>query len=487
MRFVLPVLTVVACGGGGGSSPDAPPIDAPPDIAPDADTSVTGTWVDTYYPTSGAVMTPACTSAPVAIVVNPNNGVYDSYPGTCHADGSFTVATPPGVTDYYLRVAGGLYAMTARGGLMLGTDHLGRSDAAGISGVELSLNLYGMQPWALGDVIMVWSENVGFYESLVFDSNAPNVSDTTLTGTAPWYGDQLVAAKSDVLQVFQLGKHTSASLGYVTLDRAYTAAPFTMLAIATSHIPSAGMDTFVTPSASTMHISIDVPSWDGFASQVTPNTTTHTIAANIFAAVSPDVLPSPPLFSYSQDSSTLGAIDFGTVSFTDPFPAAWQRRIRVSETFSTDYMFNGATGSLNAVMQEIVPLSAAEAGTIAATVGPPRNITIDGGGFFTSTFVNQAPVVAWDAPTLGTPTDYEVTVYEAHVNATQLTFSTTLRLVTKATSVKLPAGYLLGQRQYVFKVTSHSRLGVDVGLTPQHGGGRAISAEVLSSLVTTNF
>src|SRR5262249_3252131 len=157
-------------------------------------------------------------------------GFVTTYPGSCKANGDFTIATPANVTDFYIRAAGTLYATTAHSGFQLGTDHLGRANGAEISGVELSFNLTGMASWATGDVIMVWSQNLGFFESLVFDTNGPNAGDTSLTATAAYYGDGIDSGMSDALQVFQLGKHTAGSLGYVTLDRAYTVAAFTMAA-----------------------------------------------------------------------------------------------------------------------------------------------------------------------------------------------------------------------------------------------------------------
>src|SRR5512135_719313 len=132
MRLLLPLLLTAACGGGS-ATPDAR-IDTPPDVPPDADTSVSGTWVDTYYIASGTMPMPACFSAPVAVVVDPGTGNVSTYPGSCRADGSFKIATPPGVTDYFLRAAGGLYETTAHSGLDLGSDQLGRSDATSTFG-----------------------------------------------------------------------------------------------------------------------------------------------------------------------------------------------------------------------------------------------------------------------------------------------------------------------------------------------------------------
>jgi hypothetical protein len=490
MRSAYLLLTVVACGGGSNAKPDAPAIvDAPVDVAVDAGNTVTGTWVDTYYPASGAPMTmAACASTPVAVVVDPQQGFTKTYTGSCKGNGDFTIPIPATVSDFYIRAAGTLYATTALSGIALGTDHLGRNDATGINGVELSFDLTGMASWAVGDLVMAWAQNLGYYQSLVFDTNAPAAGDTTLTATAPWFGDAVDQSKSDQLQIFQLGKHTSASsLGYVTIDRAYNVASFTMAGNTTAHIPPTGSDAFTTPTNGLLQVTIDVPSWDQFASVAVPSIAARTIAATCFASITPDVVPSPPLFSYSQDSSSLSTINFGTISFADPFPSTWARRVKIAESFATTYDFNGATGTLNAQVAEVVSISDAEQGTQSAVVGPPTNVKFDASDALTETFINQAPLVSWSPPTVGTPTDYEITVYEARANGSTLTFMQSFRIITKQTQVRIPMGYLLGQRQYVFRVTAHQRVGVDVALTPQKAGVRTYSADMLSHLVTTNF
>jgi len=486
MRLVFLVFVMAACGGGS-ASPDAK-IDGPPDAPPDADTFVHGTWVDTYYVTAGPMMAPACFSAPAAVIVDPNTGVVTTYTGTCQNDGSFTIHTPEGVTDFYVRAGGGLYATTMHSGLDLGTDQLGRPDTQSTFGVELSLNLTGMEAWTTGDVIMAWAPNNGFYQALSFDTGAPASTDTTLVATAPWNGEQVDQSRSDSLAIYQLGRHTMANtIGYVTLDRGYDVAGFTMAANTQAHIPATGSAAFTTPTAGALDIQIDVPSWNAYGSLATPSTTARTISTTVFAAATPDVINSPSLFSFATDSTSLGSIDTAAINFSDPFPASWGRRARVTEAFTTSYTFNFATGTLDALVTENVPLNAAEGNPIEPYVTPPLSPMIDSDSAFTATTINHSPVVSWTAPASGTATDYELTIYEAHVNGTTLTFTQALHLVTKATSVRIPEGYLLGQRQYVFRITAHSRMGIDVAKTPFKNGLKSYSADVLSTLVTTNF
>ncbi|MGE5180811.1 MAG: hypothetical protein ACM31C_02055 [Acidobacteriota bacterium] len=480
------VLALAACGGPA-AKPDAA-IDAPPDVAVDADTHVTGTWIDTYYETNGSVKVPSCTSAPVAIVVDPNTAQFTSYTGSCQSDGTFKLNTPQ-LASYYLRAGGELFATTAHSGLDLSDDHLGRPDVASAVGVDLTLDLSNLVTWANGDLLVAFSANTGFSQSLVFSSSAPAPGDTAVSATTPWLGYQLDSSKSDDLQIFQLATHqTTGGLAYVSLDRSYGAAPLTMALNTPARVPASGTDAFAAPTQSQSFLAVDAGSFDTFASIATPSTAVRTIGATIYASPTPDTLPSPPLVSFSQNSTGLTTLNFGNVRFGDPFPAGWQRRVRVDESFVTSYTFNGATGSLSADVTYAVPFATAQTGTLAAPLGPPTQVTIDGVGAFSADTISQTPVIAWSPPSVGVPTDYEITAFEVHGNGAILTFVPVLRLVVSdATSVRIPSGYMLGQRQYVLEVTSRLRVGIDPPLTPFHMGMKSATAGVLTALVNTAF
>ncbi len=481
------VILVVAACGGPAAKPDAA-LDAPPDVAVDADTHVTGTWIDSFYETAGVVKVPSCTSAPVAIVVDPNTAQFTTYTGSCQSDGTFKLNTPQ-LASYYLRADGELFATTAHSGLDLSQDHLGRPDVSSAIGVDLTLDLSNLVTWANGDLLVAFSANTGFSQSLVFSANAPAPGDTTINATTPWLGYQIDGTKSDDLQVFQLVTHqTAGGLAYVSLDRSYAATPFTMALNTPARVPTSGSDALVAPTQSQSFLAIDAASFDTFAPIATPSTTARTIAGSIFASPTPDTLPSPPLLSFSQSSAGLTTLNFGNVKFGDPFPAGWQRRVKVDESFVTSYTFNGATGSLEADVIYSVPFATAQTGTLAAPLGPPTAVTIDGVGAAAATTISQTPVIAWSPPTVGVPTDYEITAFEAHVNGSILTFVPVLHLVVSdATSVRIPSGYMLGQRQYVIEVTSRLRVGIDPPLTPFHMGTKSATADVLSALVNTAF
>jgi hypothetical protein len=281
----------------------------------------------------------------------------------------------------------------------------------------------------------------------------------------------------------QLGKHTTgASVDYLTLDRAFYVPAFTM-SNNTQH-PLTG--SFTSPDAKTLALAIDVTSFNQFASIVAPSVTSKSVQGVAYAAVSTDVPESPPLFSFTQPADSAASIDFGTVGHRDPFPAAWKRMVRVQVSNLAEFTFNGKTGTLTAAIGRVMTKATAEAGTVDAKLGPVTNVKFDADNAMTDDSISPVPMLSWSAPTLGTPTDYEIQVYEAVSSGASLSFSSVVRLVTKSTSVRIPAGYLLGQRQYVFVVRARIREGVDISTTPLRAGAQSSVADTITALVTTD-
>ena len=475
-----------ACDGGANNPKADAGVDAPsmqPDAPPDADLGIAGTWLDSYFTVNGTMMMSVCAAAPSAVVVDSTTAAVTPYAGTCKTDGSFRITAPGYLAQYYLRVGGVLYETNRHAGIDLSTDHLGRDDVAGITGVDLTLNMSGLDAWTPGDVLMAFGPNIGYYQNLGFTTGGPQDTQTTLTGTAPWSGYKIDAAKSDALQLVQLGTHTtSGGFSYVSLDRAYDVPAFTM----TNNTAQAVAGAFTTPPASTLALDVNVSSFNQYGAVANPNVAGRTIAGSAYAAPSAEVKPSPSLISFARDSTTVSAMNFGTLSYGDPFPSAWSRYVKIQEAFAIPYTWNNVTGSLNAQMTRIMTKAEAQANIIDARLAPPQNPKLDGADAFTATNISPVPVLSWDPPVLGTPTDYEITVYEVQISGTTLKFIPTLHLSTKQTSVRIPAGYLLGQRQYVFVIRARSRDGADLYTTPLRSGASTSTADTITALVTTD-
>jgi hypothetical protein len=485
MRKACVLIVVVACGGDDtNQNPDAAVADARPiDAAPDADTSIYGSWIDTYFTASGTITQSVCGAAPFAVTVDAATAAVIPYQGMCRPDGTFRIPAPGNLGTYYIRAQGALYETNRQTGIDLSTDRLGRPDVAGIVGVKLALDLTGMTAWANGDLLMAFAPNIGFFQNLSFAANAPAPGNTVVNATANWFGYQLDAGKSDALMIVQLaGKASSNGTAYLTLDRAYSAPAFSMASNTTHDLSGA----FASPGVQTLDLAIDAGEFDDLAEQVSPSVATRAIGASVFAAPSTDVIASPAMFSFARDSSTLAGLDFGTISYGDPFPALWNRYVRVQASFAVPYTWANITSPFTATVTRVLPRAAADGQNIDPILGPPTDVKFDGVSIHTAEIISPVPVVTWSAPTLGTPTDYEIQVYEVQASGVALTFLSTLRLTTKGTSVRIPAGYLLGQRQYVFVVRARSREGVDIHTKPLRAGPSWSSADTISALVTTS-
>ena len=487
MRTYLAVVALVAgCDGPIKDNTDRTDAGLDPDaeVEPDAPPSVDGVWRDTYYTSAGPVTaTSSCNSAPTALEVDASNASVTMYNGTCKPDGTFKIDAPGNLGTYYLKVAGVLYETNKRNGIDLSTDKLGRSDVAAITGVTLDLDMTIAQSWTTGDVLVLFGANIGYRQNLVLTSGTPTAGATTVDAAANWNGYKIEAGKSDGLQLYQLGKHTSSGAGYdyASLDRVYMAPTLTM----ENNMPVALTGAFTTATAGSVALSIDAASFNQFGNIAAPSVTTKTVSGFAYATPSTDTVDSPPLISFAQNSDGLNTMAFGTLAFTDPFPTTWSRMVKVTVGFTVPYSMNGINGTFNANVTKVVTKQAAEAGTIIAAMGPPTQVKLDGVNALTATSITSVPMVTWSAPSVGSATDYEVQIYEVKTSNNSLTFTSVLRMVTKQTSVRIPQGYLLGQRSYIVAVRSRNRQGVDVYLTPLHNGTSYSTAETLSALVAT--
>ena len=177
---------------------------------------------------------------------------------------------------------------------------------------------------------------------------------------------------------------------------------------------------------------------------------------------------------------------FGTMSVVDPYPAAWKRLVRIQEAYVVPYSLNGVNSAVNAIASRVLPASTADTTIIDAILGPPSSPKLDGVDAFTATHISPVVKVSWSAPTLGTPTDYEIQVYEVTIDGTSLKLTSVIKLTTKLTALRIPAGVLLGGRQYVFSIRSRIRENVDIYTTPLRAGETSSSVEVLTAIVTTD-
>jgi hypothetical protein len=456
---------------------DAAVID---DAPPDALLEISGTWLDTYVTLTGSSMVPSCALAPAAVVIDQVTGAITTYPGSCKADGTFRIVTPPSIGTYYIKLGTSWFETNKHTGIDLSSEHLGRSDLASVTSASLAIDMTNMAPWATGDALFAFAPNNGDVATLNF---TPATSATTVQGTQAWTGSKVDAAKGDTVQILQLGVHqTGSGLLYQTLDRAFATSSVTMTNNTTSTVSGA----FTTTTTTSQQVRVNNASFNAFAAAVNPDVTTRTFDGALYASPSTDTPRSPSMFAFTASGAGVASMNFGTMSIVDPYPAAWQRLLRIQEAYVVPYTLNGVNGAVNAIASRILLASTADTTIVDAFLGPPTAPKFDNVDAFTATHISPVVKVSWSAPTLGTPTDYEIQVYDVTIDGTSLKFSSVIKLATKQTATRIPAGVLLGGRQYVFSIRARIRENVDIYAKPLRAGDTSSSAEVLTAMVTTD-
>lgn len=482
---MVAAMVAAACGedsspvrndGGVLSDGDSTQTDAPAD----GDLDIAGSWLDKYITLTGSSLVAKCIVAPAAVVIDQVTGAITTYAGSCSSDGTFRIKTAEDLGIYYLRIGTSLFETNKRTGIELSSDRLGRADIAAVASASLGIDMTNMSPWVAGDALFAFAPNNGHIQTLTF---TPATSATTVQGIAAWGGSKVDATKADAVEVVQLGVHQTASgLSYQTLDRAFEAPAFTMANNTTSPVSGA----FTTATTKSQQLRVNVASFNAFGASVNPDVTTRTIEGTMYASPSLDTLRSPSLVAFSSTASGVTALNFGTMSIVDPYPASWQRLVRIQEAFVVPYTLNNVNGAMNAIASRVLPAATADTTIVDAILGPPTAPKFDSEDAFTATHISPVVKVNWSPPALGTPTDYEVQVYDVTIEGISLKFTSVVKLTTKQTDARIPAGTLLGGRQYVFSIRSRIRENVDIYTNPLRSGDTSSSAEVLTALVTTD-
>lgn len=148
------------------------------------------------------------------------------------------------------------------------------------------------------------------------------------------------------------------------------------------------------------------------------------------------------------------------------------------------------TERLRGFISITAPASEVTGKPIQPIVSLPQNIKVGGNATpydQITTGVGNTPAVSWDAPTLGTPSYYRVTVYDLK-DLTGADGTTSFRrivgtMITKGTQVTIPAGVLQTGTNYYIQVAAEVEANYDSGkpfVISQH----AASARMFTGVVT---
>jgi hypothetical protein len=446
---------------------------------------VTGTVVNRYLLADGSTVMQALDLSACAVQAFVQSGAdWTTLAGVGKADGSFRI---PGVPEgpYVLSVpCRAAYLYTSARVTDLGSDVLGRPDAVHADmSPSIAGHIQGLGAWAASDSVQWVGFNAGGAANGFETMNMPNVGDTSLQGqAAPWIGGLLDGSKGDVLYVTQLED-----------------------APPTSGCSACSIVTHVATFP-------DVEQKDGVVTTVTgafgpvPPTESITLdfRASQFAAfrqaVNPMAIDGGSSLSIgtvqgeSTDASTFGATllaysgsgtdtQIGPIPYANPFPMTWGEDVWVAESASVSFTIPGVGSPVRVFggAYLIEPRATAAAGPIQPLVSPVQQPEIDGeSAFGASSGTSTTPTLTWKAPAIGTPSGYQVIVWQA-----MGTYSNTVTaiLVTTDTSVALPPGMLEHGSAYYFQITAMVT-SADLATHPFGPSATIAGADVLTSAIT---
>lgn len=145
---------------------------------------------------------------------------------------------------------------------------------------------------------------------------------------------------------------------------------------------------------------------------------------------------------------------------------------------------------LRGSMSISIPAAEANGKSIQPTLSLPQNIKVAGQPTNLAqitTGVGLTPIVSWDAPAMGTPTHYRVTVIDLSdlmgADGAVSTRRTVATMETTKTQVTIPAGIMKSATNYYFLVTAYAVPGYDSSKPFVYGQHEA-TARMFSGVVT---
>ncbi|HZN91383.1 MAG TPA: hypothetical protein VFB81_01710, partial [Myxococcales bacterium] len=167
---------------------------------------------------------------------------------------------------------------------------------------------------------------------------------------------------------------------------------------------------------------------------------------------------------FLQDSARPAQSDqLITFSYRDPFPAAWTRFAEAVSVFSVPYDVprTGTDGGTaftteSAFLLALDALPAFPLSPLAPQVSPVTNPLVNGASWFSDqTLSGTTPLISWSAPAVGTPDFYSLRIRRVSAGPTGGVVKTEVaRLVTRATSLRVPPGILQPGSYYLLRLTA---------------------------------
>ncbi|MCP3167779.1 hypothetical protein [Myxococcus qinghaiensis] len=461
-----------------------------------------------YFHTAGGITAvPKNLSASSVEILVPNGSTFTHITGSAAPDGGLLfTGVPPG--QYYLR-ANSTYTVTDARVVEVDSHDVGRADTVFTPEfiLPLDINVTNLAPWMPnqqatepGSSLQLSSGQVDLSTFLTLYDAVPAGQTSLVTNQADVWNATggtpvFEAAKGDRMYVNQLSQLDAGTLpgggalGYSTVVRSVEMPAFDYTPDGTTPLSVTGALQPVSQTAFTLDWRLSA--YAGLASAVHPAATRSTPSFYVFPSafglshgwlgnvgeVLSLTLPSGSAFDLTRP-----------LTYGNPYPSSWgmvgyaQYQFRVSALIPDG---SGLRSGLYGVMLTHERLEDLVAGPVQPRVSPPRALTLDGVDATSSLQVGSlTPVVAWQAPTLGTPSAYRVYVFRR--NGISLSPMGYVYVPGSLTQVRLPPGLLLAGSIHYLRVTAidapHfdlSRVGATLYSLPRR------QADALSAFFTT--
>jgi hypothetical protein len=382
----------------------------------------------------------------ISALVPSSVGTFTELLGTVAADGTFAIPqVPPGT--FYLRIdysdGNGKYVepffiVTSERKFDLGAVLVGRPDAkrARTQPTTLEVKASGLS-WQPDDELELYSREIDGLETL--DHFGANEGDSEVTAAVDlsesWHGLGLVEGdKGDQLIVIHKATAPAGTSRYQAARGWFTAPAFNHQDGAQAMVSG----TLQPLPQQNVSVTWNQAALAALASDVNSGAKAGGHYLRIYAEADPargalDYDPELVTASFSAEQSKDQRLD---LAFGNPFSG---RSLMVST--STSFKHPDSRVDIGFYIGSFGPLDTMTRGPIAVTLTPPRALRVEGAK------------VSWDPPAVGSPTGYEVTVYEK--DDMDLWWYR-LRIWTAGRSVILPPGLIEGTGPHVIQVQANN-------------------------------
>lgn len=332
----------------------------------------------------------------------------------------------------------------------------------------LELDLTGLSAWNSGDRLELISANLGVVDNLIgaASTGTPAIGaeqlDSLTVDLAARGIPLLDSNRRDRLQVSQLEAKTDGALNYRALTKLFTANPVSTINAMRTTVGG----TFEDVAQTSRSISARGASFAALREAVSPQSTVlggYLLVQTLPAASKHGLYDQGPelvSFPFASENITLN------VEYGDPFPGSWDDIALTLYAFQVEVIAAGATRSAT-VTTSLVRATLLDDAPVEPAISPVRDVHISQvRADKPLAGVGDAPVIAWNAPAMGTANGYQLNVYSLTVGENGTTVvSPFVTVYTQDLGFRFPTqSFTPGE--YIMEIIAHSDPGMDIQRAP---------------------